>query len=163
MLAKSEQGLLGLPLVIFRMVLKFVGNTSTPLGLCTKLTPTKLHEGNAKTLYALRSMSRACRYEADALLFSTCKLQDHVYRHASDIQFEEMYGDPGKMHQEDFKLRGATEGLVQCVLDVKSPIAQHVRHLQIGTLAQDVFDSVIAPVLDKVLTRLVNLQSLRYD
>ena len=26
MLAKSEQGLLGLPLVVFRMVLRFVGN-----------------------------------------------------------------------------------------------------------------------------------------
>jgi hypothetical protein len=108
-------------------------------------------------------MSRACRYECDALLFHTCKLQDHVYRHPSDIQFEEEYGDPGRMHQEDYRLRRATEGLVQCLLDGGSPIAQHVRHLRIGTLRRDVFDSIIAPVLGKVLTRLINLQSLRYD
>ncbi|XP_014551474.1 hypothetical protein COCVIDRAFT_112878 [Bipolaris victoriae FI3] len=145
MLAKSEQGLLGLPLVVFRMILGF------------------LHQDDAKTLYALRSMSRACRYECDALLFRTCKLQDHVCRHASDIQFEEEYGDPGRMHQEDFRLRRATEGLVQCLLDGESPIAPHVQHLQIGTLQQDVFDSIIAPVLGKVLTRLINLQSLSWD
>jgi hypothetical protein len=108
-------------------------------------------------------MSRACRYEPDAQLFHTCKFQNHVYRHASDIQFEEEYGDPSRMHQEDFKLRRATEGLVQCLLDGESPIGQHVQHLQIGTLQQEVFDSIIAPVLGKVLTRLINLQSLCYD
>ncbi|RMZ72424.1 hypothetical protein GMOD_00007406 [Pyrenophora seminiperda CCB06] len=137
-----EQGLLGLPLVVFRMVLGF------------------LHEDDPKTLYALRSVSRACRNESDALLFHTSKLQDHIYRHEGDILWEETYGDPEVWRLEDFKLHRAAKGLLQSMLDETSPIAGHIRHLQIGRLRQDVFDSIIAPALGKVLTCLTNLRSL---
>lgn len=108
-------------------------------------------------------MSRACRHECDALIFRTCKLQDHVYRNEHEISIYEQLGDLDVLHLEEFRLQRATKGLMQCILDEGSSIAECVRHLQIGTLRQGFFDSIIAPDLERVLTSLTNLQSLRYD
>jgi hypothetical protein len=113
-------------------------------------------------MYSLRSTSKACRFECDALLFHSVKLQSHVYRNEDELRIDAMYGDVDLINLTDRKLEKATRGLVGCMLDGSGTITQHIQHLEICAIQQHLFETMIEPALKSLLLSHTNLQSLRY-